>query len=210
MIVEEFDDNSAPLASTKLKNDPQSANNSNMRMITVEFQDSLINYFHPEDILELTGVVKIEASQTASNLRKVKNAGFFDIYMKVNHARRIEKLTRVRMSKALSNHTEQMLKAILHSKLGFYMIIKSFCPEVLGQDLMKGLVILSLVGGSSLEEVFDNTPGRVPEHHSLSNSLHLLLLGERGMGKSKLIRTAARLSSDCKHHIRLNSCPNFP
>lgn len=63
----------------------------------------------------------------------------------------------------------------------FNLLVHSVCPLIYGQELVKAGILLCLVGGSSSE----NRRGNI----------HVLMVGDPGLGKSQLLREASVLSS---------------
>ena len=54
----------------------------------------------------------------------------------------------------------------------FGLLIKSFCPNIFGQELVKAGLILSIVGGSFLDDSLE-------EQHSFRKNIHSLLIGNK-------------------------------
>ena len=63
----------------------------------------------------------------------------------------------------------------------FNLLVHSVCPLIYGQELVKAGILLGLVGGN-------------PSEHHRSN-IHVLMVGDPGLGKSQLLREASVLSS---------------
>lgn len=167
--------------------------------IDIELQDGLINTLNPQDVLEISGILKLEGSLNAQDFRKMKNASFFDSYIKVNDLSKIEKLPTFYNNINTKDSLEEVMEALLDTDMAFYLLLRSFCPSVHGQELAKSLMILSLIGGSELKDVFKDDPDSVPDNTSFSGNTHLLLLGERGVGKSHLLNYASYFSSNCTY-----------
>jgi len=101
--------------------------------MVIEVKDSMINTFNVEDILEVAGVLKTEISARAEEARRIKNIGFFDTYLDVNSARKIDKMLSLNTTlKFGDTSVERLLHSILTSEIGLYILVKSFCPEVQG------------------------------------------------------------------------------
>ena len=63
----------------------------------------------------------------------------------------------------------------------FNLLVHSFCPLIYGQELVKAGILLCLVGGS------------YSENHR--GNIHVLIVGDPGLGKSQLLREASILST---------------
>lgn len=97
------------------------------------------------------------------------------------------------------SHLKPLMNTFLASEIGLFVLVKSFCPEIQGQDLVKTLIIASLIRGSPPHKVFQDEPEKVPDHHVFNENLHLMLLGEKGIGKSYLLKYTSELENDCKN-----------
>ncbi|XP_044575284.1 DNA helicase MCM8-like [Cotesia glomerata] len=62
----------------------------------------------------------------------------------------------------------------------FSSLVKLFCPEIYGHDMVKAGLLLSLLGGSESEEI--------------KGDINVLLFGDSGVGKSVLGRTCAQVA----------------
>eukprot|EP00917_Polyrhabdina_sp_WS-2016_P012194 GHVP01026848.1.p1 GENE.GHVP01026848.1~~GHVP01026848.1.p1 ORF type:complete len:794 (+),score=142.23 GHVP01026848.1:206-2587(+) len=69
----------------------------------------------------------------------------------------------------------------------FALLTASFCPEVFGHHQLKACLLLSLLGGVPVLENDNITTRR-------RGDIHVLIVGDAGLGKSKLIRYVATLS----------------
>ena len=63
----------------------------------------------------------------------------------------------------------------------FNLLVQSVCPMIYGQELVKAGILLCLVGGVGTE----NRRGNI----------HMLMVGDPGLGKSQLLRAASALST---------------
>ena len=63
----------------------------------------------------------------------------------------------------------------------FNLLVHSVCPMIYGQELVKAGILLCLVGGVGTE----NRRGNI----------HMLMVGDPGLGKSQLLRAASALST---------------
>ena len=63
----------------------------------------------------------------------------------------------------------------------FDLLVHSLCPQIYGQELAKAGILLCLLGGVAM----DTRRGNV----------HVLMVGDPGLGKSQLLRAASALST---------------
>ena len=75
----------------------------------------------------------------------------------------------------------------------FYSLIKSFCPTIFGQEMVKVGILLGMIGGSSKNLLREST---------FRETSHILLLGDPGLGKSQLLKFAVELLS---HSVYVNA-----
>lgn len=76
------------------------------------------------------------------------------------------------------------IKTIVQEPHVFPLIVQSLCPSIYGQELVKAGLALSLVGGSNI---------RNDETNKTRGSIHVLLVGDPGLGKSQLLKTVSTL-----------------
>lgn len=77
------------------------------------------------------------------------------------------------------------------------LLVASFCPQIYGQHLVKTALVLALLGGVAL-----HAPG-AERRLRRRGDIHVLLLGDPGLGKSELLRALAKLS-----HRGVYACGN--
>jgi DNA helicase MCM8 len=70
----------------------------------------------------------------------------------------------------------------------FPLLVASFCPQIYGQVHAKAALLLSILGGLSLHG------SGAEQRLRRRGDIHVLLLGDPGLGKSELLRALAKLS----------------
>lgn len=63
----------------------------------------------------------------------------------------------------------------------FDLLVHSLCPQIYGQELAKAGILLCLVGGVAMD--------------SRRGNVHVLIVGDPGLGKSQLLHAASALST---------------
>lgn len=64
----------------------------------------------------------------------------------------------------------------------FSLLVRSLCPNIYGHEMVKAGLLLSLFGGSS-------------KHASLRDDIHVLIIGDPGLGKSQMLQASARVAA---------------
>lgn len=98
-------------------------------------------------------------------------------------------LLRPRQAQALQSApaTTAQLTALGHRPDIVNVLVDSFCPSIYGVTIAKLGVLLSLFGGVPVEQsLYSSTTVR--------GNIHVLLLGDPGLGKSQLLRFASTIS----------------
>lgn len=62
------------------------------------------------------------------------------------------------------------------------MLVHSLCPNIYGHEMVKAGLILSLFGGNA-------------KRARLRDDIHILLVGDPGLGKSQMLQACARISA---------------
>lgn len=72
-------------------------------------------------------------------------------------------------------------------------ILQSFCPEVHGMYLVKLAIVLALSSGMNVDSMSSQ------QSQTVRGNSHVILVGDPGLAKSKLLRFAARVASRAVH-----------
>jgi len=88
----------------------------------------------------------------------------------------------------VANLTEKDYKMIqtVATRFDFAFLVHSICPLILGQEHVKFGLLLGLAGGTNVVSKRDNL--------SIRGDIHVLVVGDPGLGKSQMLKAAAAVS----------------
>ena len=148
--------------------------------IYCELYDDLVTTVMPGDIVNVTGIL------SGVNLEQKQGKMINSIYvlkLKVVH---IESMDRSSLEHDLtvSEEDKKMFSEIARMDDLFNVLIKSMCPLVFGQGLVKAGLLLALFGGN----------GAAQSKREVGNNLQILIVGDPGIGKTQLLTAVNNLA----------------
>ncbi|KAI8826185.1 MCM2/3/5 family-domain-containing protein [Fimicolochytrium jonesii] len=180
--------------------DPSSSSSrgTQARVVECELADEIVDSIMPGDVVTVSGVLKVVEG------RKVDTyAGLYidvNSIVKANDGRGINALANPTgnagvLSKAGIAYTEADLygiRQLAEDPNLFSLLVHSLCPAIYGHEVIKATLLLALFGGrvkGSAGAQEDRGPRNcAPDHNtSVSSDIHIMLVGDRGMGKSQML-----------------------
>ncbi|XP_014469456.1 PREDICTED: DNA helicase MCM8-like isoform X2 [Dinoponera quadriceps] len=162
-------------------NDEQENKGRVPKILDVQLMDDLVNICMPGDDITLTGIIKVQGIDDA----KPQVGSPFSLYMQaitvINKKHRY-KNNRSSMSNEISLKNYLAIQDIYKEPNLFALLVHSLCPSIYGHEMVKAGLILSLFGGNA-------------KHAQLRNDIHILLVGDPGLGKSQMLQACARISA---------------
>ncbi|XP_017758433.1 PREDICTED: DNA helicase MCM8 [Eufriesea mexicana] len=159
----------------ELTNNDQNSKGSMPRMVDIELMDDLVNICMPGDDVTLTGIIK------GTNHAKIRNKNSFSLYMEaitiVNNKQRLT--NKNVMNNEMSIKDYLAIKEVYNTPNIFPLLVHSLCPSIYGHEIVKAGLMLSLFGGNV-------------EHSELRENIHILVVGDPGLGKSQMLQACAR------------------
>ncbi|XP_063973083.1 DNA helicase MCM8-like [Diachasmimorpha longicaudata] len=151
------------------------------RVVEVELIDDLVDSCMPGDDITIVGIVKIRGTDDGSERRKTTaeaNALYIEAISVMNNKNKARNRTALGVD--LDHQDYVFIKHIHDNPDVFSLLVRSLCPAIYGNEMIKAGLLLSLFGGCA-------------KHDSLRNDLHVLLVGDPGLGKSQLLQACSRI-----------------
>ncbi|XP_029163345.1 DNA helicase MCM8-like [Nylanderia fulva] len=162
-------------------NDEQETKGKVPKILDVELLDNLVNLCMPGDDITLTGIVKVQGVDDAT---KIQAGTPFSLYMKaitiINNKRKCQ--NKSSMSNEISLKDYLTIQNLYKEPNLFALLVHSLCPSIYGHEIVKAGLILSLFGGNV-------------KRAQLRDDIHILLIGDPGLGKSQMLQACARIST---------------
>lgn len=177
--------------------------------IEVELSKDLVESCYPGDVVSVTGIVKVLRSDSGRKGIDAKRARLFVPYIDAISLQRME-------GSGLESSSEEELivprgpsylpptmTGFTSKDLNFIrafaskchgrhleVLVQSLAPGIYGLDLIKAGLILSLFGGLGHRDMDEN----VSQGLRVRGDIHVLLVGDPGLGKSRLLQAVAAAS----------------
>lgn len=193
------------------------------RHIDLEVTNDLVDVCHAGDCVCVVGVIHAMNSAIRAGKRgkQATETSTYHLFMKANsvinttaefHERKSHNASGLGQeddggdnSRGLSFTDEQLRKIIrvahadhmfgplsIRMAFPFDLLVRSLCPSIIGHDMVKAGILLGLLGGtppssSGLEDIASGV--------SIRSSIHCLIVGDPGMGKSCLLLAATNVAA---------------
>lgn len=201
-----------PLQADQKKNELESSSN----LVQVELTHDLVDSCSHGDVVIVTGIVKVLPSQSQTGRGGIdsKKARLFLPYVQAVSIRKADDIS-------MSNPDERSKISVIPRGLSFLpagsagftekdlcfiqkyaircqgrslkVIVQSIAPGIFGMEMIKAGLALSLFGGMhGLQE--DNSENLANKNFRIRGDIHCLLVGDPGLGKSRLLQAVANLA----------------
>jgi replicative DNA helicase Mcm len=142
-------------------------------------EDDLVNKVIPGDTIDIIGIVRIR------QIPKVKGQGM-PVFAKYVEVVSLKSIQREFEEVELSKEDIKEILSFAKRKDSFEQIVKSISPSIYGYKEVKEALALQLFGGTT-----DKT---LPEGGRLRSDIHILLIGDPGAAKTRLLQYIAELA----------------
>lgn len=174
------------------------------RTVECELTEDLVDACIPGDIVTVTGVIRVinNYMDIGGGKSKSKNQGLFYLYMEVVSVKNTKSQSEDSQDNEVGGRATELLDTFSFSPRDLEFIVKfseehgsdvfrqllhSVCPSIYGHELVKGGITLALFGGVRKYSMDQN---KVP----VRGDIHVIVVGDPGMGKSQLLQAAASVS----------------
>ncbi|RYR03317.1 hypothetical protein Ahy_B06g082200 isoform A [Arachis hypogaea] len=176
------------------------------RTVECELTQDLVDACIPGDVVTVTGIIRGINTYMDIGGGKSKNRsqGFYYLYLEAVSVKNSKSQStpgdsqeanpKARPSELLdlfsfsSRDLEFVVKFVEeHGSDLFRQILQSICPSIYGHELVKAGITLALFGGVRKHSM---DPNKVP----VRGDIHVIIVGDPGLGKSQLLQAAAAVS----------------
>jgi len=210
------DDNQSSMASST------AAAGRTPRSIDLEVTHDLVDKCHAGDCVKVVGIIHAMNNAVASgkaNKKSVNETSTYTLYMVANSIvntasdlhfsnkrgakdsnatsttrggfmftqDQLEKITKV----AHADHMYGPLSARM--AFPFDLLVRSLCPSIIGHDMVKAGILLGLLGGTPPSSTYGLED--VKSGLTIRSNIHVLIVGDPGMGKSCLLLASQQVAS---------------
>lgn len=168
------------------------------RTVDCDLKRGLVGSCVPGDVVTVYGIVRCMPTSGGmsggGDGRQAPTKSLYILFLEVKavvNNRRADSLNRTGTAQCEDEFSPLQLSFIReiykeHEKLP--LLVASFCQHIYGQHLVKAALLLAVLGGLPIRS--DGPEQRLRRR----GDVHVLLLGDPGLGKSELLRALARLS----------------
>ncbi|XP_020712510.2 DNA helicase MCM8-like [Athalia rosae] len=153
------------------------------RDIEIELLADLVHTCMPGDDITVTGIIKVRGTEKNSS-KGDSTSNLFSLYMEavyiLNNKYQSQNKRAADLEMTATDY--EAIQEVYRDPNTLKLLVHSLCPSIYGHEYLKMGLILSLFGGT-------------PKSGSLRDDIHVLLVGDPGLGKSQLLQACARVAS---------------
>lgn len=175
------------------------------RILEAELTNDLVDMIVPGETVRLSGILKTleSASEKLFGLAPAPGSLYLDV-VAVQRERSSSSTTAIdaipadepsataTTTAALGGQLIQEIVAVSQNKNTLQTLVKSFCPHIYGNELVKMGLLLGLFGGS--RQPTSSAPRGAEGAPCIRSDPHVLIVGDPGLGKSQLLNFAAAVA----------------
>lgn len=166
------------------------------RILEAELFCDLVDSVVPGEMVVLSGILKtIEtSSERGAPATSANNASMYLEVVSIERKKHMDAIVggprgETLVEGAFAGLLNEVL-AVAQNKTTLQTLVRSFCPHIYGNELVKMGLLLGLLGGSRRNGATSNATGTM----SIRSDPHILIVGDPGLGKSQLLNFAAAVA----------------
>lgn len=161
------------------------------KTIEVDLAHDLVDTVYPGDDITVTGVMKIRKNERNNAFQGGARGSGAGIHMYYIYGISITSNQNTMAVRNLDFNDKELnvIEKVRHEPNLFKLLTHSLCPRIFGHEMVKAGLILSLFGGSGNGVNGGKKPGV-----GKRCEIHILIVGDPGLGKSLLIQSCANIS----------------
>ncbi|KAJ3411838.1 DNA replication licensing factor mcm8 [Chytridiales sp. JEL 0842] len=169
------------------------------RTVECELTDDLVDLIAPGDVVCVTGIVKVLATDEGKG--KNKGTQMYYLYLSVNSLVKASSSSSQEISGAEEGGSEAAFTKdfVQFSRKDLYgikqiheegddvfrLLVNSLCPAIFGHELVKAGLLLTLIGGRRHD-------GDESKEIAVRSNPHILVVGDPGLGKSQMLAATVK------------------
>lgn len=179
-----------PYQVIRLQESVQSVKGQVPKTIEVDLAHELVDAVYPGDDVTVTGIIKVRLIEQGGFNKGGRGfqAGMHKFYISAVSIVS-NKNTMAARNSDFNKEELEMIQDLKELPNLFKLFVHSLCPRIFGHEMVKAGLILSLFGGSGEGPNSDNALG-----DGRRSEIHVLVVGDPGLGKSLLIQSCANVS----------------
>lgn len=179
-----------PYQTIRLQESVQSVKGQVPKTIDVDLAYDLVDTVCPGDDITVTGIMDLRSSERfgINRVKQGAQAGLHKYF--INAVTVVSNKNTIAVRNLDFNERElEMVKRIGSQPNIFKILIHSLCPRIFGHEMVKAGLILSLFGATGNGPNSTVAPGV-----GKRSEIHVLVVGDPGLGKSLLIQSCSNIS----------------
>ncbi|XP_011497255.1 PREDICTED: DNA helicase MCM8-like [Ceratosolen solmsi marchali] len=149
------------------------------RVMDIELCEDLIDTCMPGDDVTITGIIKMQGIDNGKTKFSTICSLYIEAISVVNNSSKMQMNGSLNIE--LNTYDYKLIKDIYQNTDALNLLVHSLCPDIYGHEMIKMAYLLSLFGGSS-------------NHVKIRSNIHILVIGDPGLGKSQMLQTCAHVA----------------
>lgn len=161
------------------------------KTIEVDLAHDLVDTVYPGDDITVTGVINIRKNERNNTFQRGARGSEAGIHMFYINGISITSNQNTMAVRNLDFNDKELsvIEKVRHESNLFKLLTHSLCSRIFGHEMVKAGLILSLFGGSGNGAIGGKKPGV-----GKRSEIHILIVGDPGLGKSLMIQSCANIS----------------